>query len=89
LAKTCPYANILSLDPQSNIFQVQVTNQLQKIICMIHTDLFHTVLEMVDEKYKQIRYDLPTRKSFFDDIRALTRYICPKRARIYLKLCVL
>jgi len=38
--------------------------------------LFHTVLEMIDEKYKQIRDDLPTRKTFFDDIRALTRYIC-------------
>ncbi len=37
--------------------------------------LFHTVLEMVDEKYKLIRDDLPTRKTFFDDIRALTRYM--------------
>ena len=38
--------------------------------------LFHTVLEMFDEIYKRIRDDLPTRKTFFDDIRALTRYIC-------------
>ena len=37
--------------------------------------LFHTVLEMVDHKYKLIRSELPTRKTFFDDIRALTRYI--------------
>jgi hypothetical protein len=37
--------------------------------------LFHTVLEMMDSKYAQIREDLPTRKTFFDDIRALTRYI--------------
>lgn len=37
--------------------------------------LFHTVLELMDEKYKLIRNNLPTRKSFFDDIRALTRYI--------------
>jgi hypothetical protein len=37
--------------------------------------LFHTVLEIVDEKYKLIREDLPTRKTFFDDIRALTRYM--------------
>jgi len=37
--------------------------------------LFHTVLEIVDEKYKLIRDELPTRKTFFDDIRALTRYI--------------
>ncbi len=37
--------------------------------------LFHTVLEITDKKYKLIRGDLPTRKTFFDDIRALTRYI--------------
>jgi hypothetical protein len=37
--------------------------------------LFHTVLEIVDEKYKLIRDELPTRKTFFDDIRALTRYL--------------
>ena len=36
--------------------------------------LFHTVLEMVDEKYEQLRGELPTRQTFFDDIRALTRY---------------
>jgi len=38
--------------------------------------LFHTALEMFDDTYKRIREDLPTRKTFFDDIRALTRYIC-------------
>ena len=38
--------------------------------------LFHTTLEIMDEKYKQIRDDLPTRKTFFDDVRALTRYMC-------------
>jgi hypothetical protein len=37
--------------------------------------LFHTVLEITDKKYKRIRENLPTRKTFFDDIRALTRYI--------------
>jgi len=38
--------------------------------------LFHTVLELVDEKYQLIRRKLPTRKTFFDDIGALTRYLC-------------
>ena len=38
--------------------------------------LFHTALSMMDQKYEQIRKELPTRKTFFDDIRALTRYIC-------------
>ena len=37
--------------------------------------LFHTVLEVIDKKYKLIRSELPARKTFFDDIRALTRYI--------------
>jgi len=38
--------------------------------------LFHTVLGMSDAKYQLIRQKLPTRKTFFDDIRALTRYLC-------------
>jgi len=37
--------------------------------------LFHTVLEIMDKKYKLIRDELPTRKTFFDDIRALTKYM--------------
>lgn len=37
--------------------------------------LFHTVLDIVDEKYKIIRQTLPSRKAFFQDLRALTRYI--------------
>lgn len=38
--------------------------------------LFHTVLEHVDKCYRILRAELPCRKTFFDDIRALTRYIC-------------
>jgi hypothetical protein len=38
--------------------------------------LFHTALEMFDEAYRRIREDLPTRKTFFNDIRTLTRYMC-------------
>ena len=38
--------------------------------------LFHTALEMFDDVYRRIREDLPTRKTFFQDIRALTRYVC-------------
>jgi hypothetical protein len=37
--------------------------------------LFHTILEIVDEKYKVIRQTLPSRQTFFNDVRALTRYI--------------
>ena len=38
--------------------------------------LFHTLLELLDQKYKRLRAHLPTRKTFFDDLRALTRYMC-------------
>lgn len=37
--------------------------------------LFHTLLERLDAKYKLLRSHLPTRKTFFDDLRALTRYV--------------
>jgi len=37
--------------------------------------LVHTVLDLVDQKYIAIRRDLSSRKTFFDDIRALTKYI--------------
>ena len=37
--------------------------------------LFHTVLDLLDSSYRTIRQFLP-RKSFFNDLRALTRYLC-------------
>jgi hypothetical protein len=37
--------------------------------------LFHTLLELVDDKYKLLPDHLPTRKTFFNDLRALTRYL--------------
>ena len=37
--------------------------------------LFHTMLELFDSSYQRIREFLP-RKTFFDDLRALTRYMC-------------
>jgi len=37
--------------------------------------LFHTILGLVDEKYLLLRKTLSARKTFFNDIRALMRYI--------------
>ncbi len=37
--------------------------------------LFHTVLALCDRQYQCLRECLP-RKSFFNDLRALTRYLC-------------
>ena len=38
--------------------------------------LTHTFLAFCDDRYRLIRATLPTRKTFFDDIRALLRYTC-------------
>jgi hypothetical protein len=38
--------------------------------------LFHTVLDLFDDKYAQLRRKLGARKTFFQDIRALTKYWC-------------
>ena len=37
--------------------------------------LFHTVLDMMDKKYRLLRETLAVRKTFFNDVRALTRYM--------------
>ena len=37
--------------------------------------LFHTLLDLLDSSYRTLREFLP-RKVFFDDLRALTRYMC-------------
>ena len=38
--------------------------------------LFHTLLELLDQKYRLLRANLPSRKTFFNDLRALTPYLC-------------
>jgi Group II intron, maturase-specific domain len=38
--------------------------------------LVHTVLELTDADYQCVRKKLGTRVNFFNDIRALTRYLC-------------
>jgi len=38
--------------------------------------LFHTILEFADARYRLIRQTLARRTTFFDDVRALTRYLC-------------
>jgi hypothetical protein len=38
--------------------------------------LFHTLLALLDPQYHQLRRTLVSRKTFFDDLRALTRYLC-------------
>jgi hypothetical protein len=38
--------------------------------------LFHTLLALLDTQYRCLRRTLVSRKTFFDDLRALTRYLC-------------
>jgi hypothetical protein len=38
--------------------------------------LLHTLLDLLDAKYRLLRQTLVSRKTFFDDLRALTRYLC-------------
>ncbi len=37
--------------------------------------LFHTVLQLGCELYQAVRQELGARRNFFNDLRALTRYI--------------
>jgi hypothetical protein len=38
--------------------------------------LLHTLLDLLDAKYRLVRQPLGRRQTFFDDLRALTRYLC-------------
>jgi hypothetical protein len=38
--------------------------------------LFHTLLDLFDAQYRHLRRTLVSRKTFFADLRALTRYLC-------------
>jgi hypothetical protein len=53
----------------------------QHLACVLATFnilafLLHTLLGLLDRKYRLLRQTLVSRKTFFDDVRALTRYIC-------------
>jgi hypothetical protein len=37
--------------------------------------LFHTLLDLLDEQYKMLRKHIVTRIDFFNDLRALLRYM--------------
>lgn len=52
------------------------TNHLSELLLTFNllAFLFHTILEKNDKMYKLVRDELPSRQTFFNDIRALTRY---------------
>lgn len=42
--------------------------------CTLLSFLFHTILDLCNETYRKVRNMLPSRITFFNDLRALTRY---------------
>ena len=38
--------------------------------------LLHTLLDLMDNKFRLLRQKLPSRKRLFDDMKALTTYLC-------------
>jgi hypothetical protein len=52
-------------------------NLSELLFCLILIAFsFHTVLDLYDDRYRLIRQTLPTRRTFFDHLRALTTYLC-------------
>ena len=49
-------------------------SQLILVLLNLLAFLFHTVLDLGDAAYQHIRTLLGTRKTFFHDLQALTRY---------------
>jgi hypothetical protein len=45
------------------------------LILLLLAFLFHTVLHLCCDMYRAVRQELGTRRTFFDDLRALTRYV--------------
>jgi hypothetical protein len=45
------------------------------VMLMLLAFLCHTVLQLCDYSYQRLRAALGTRRTFFDDLRALTRYV--------------
>lgn len=62
------------------VHQIPCDNQIRDLLdgeeaqCVFPV-FFHTLLELLDDKYRLLRQNLPTRKTFFDNLRALTRYL--------------
>ena len=51
--------------------------QLSSVLCSLNLLAFlaHTLLHLVDQLYRLLRETLAVRRTFFDDLRALTRYM--------------
>ena len=52
-----------------------INNLAQGLVEGFRGSGFRRAQELLDEKYNFLRSHLPTRKTFFDDLRVLTRYL--------------
>ena len=61
----------------SNTTQGHGQNNLAELLFCLNllAYLFHTTLDLIHITYQQVRSMLVTRQTFFNDIRALTRYL--------------
>ena len=48
---------------------------MSSTVILIDINRFHTVLDLCCSIYRAVRQELGTRRTFFDDLRALTRYV--------------
>jgi hypothetical protein len=67
-ALTCILVMLVSHDPEISLHRA--CDSSFNLLSL----LFHTLLELLDDKHRLLRQHLASRKTFFDDLRALTRY---------------
>jgi hypothetical protein len=70
-----------TLNPQGYHLEPNFGHGTQHLAALLATFnllafLFHPLLDWLDSPYHQLRRPLVSRKTFFDDLRALTRYLC-------------
>jgi len=65
-------------EPQSEPFVGRSKKNLSAVLATLNLFAFlvHIVLEKIDANYQCVHTKLGTRVNFFNDIRALTRYLC-------------
>ena len=63
-----------SFDLEHNFGHGQQYLSLVLVMLNIFAFLFHTVLDLCDTRYRQVRAELVARQTFFNDVQASTRY---------------
>ena len=64
-----------AIEPLTRTLALEFARYGIQVTLMLLAFLLHTVLQLCDQAHQQVRLRLATRKTFFDDLRALTRYL--------------